>query len=61
MKNMARGKGKNQNMEESVQAREVSRKRKINDDKFLACDNRVLKRFCEENCGGENFLFLKRR
>ena len=51
MKNMARGKGKNQNMEESVQACEVSRKRKVNDDKLFACDNRVLKRFCEEKCG----------
>ena len=55
MKNMARGKGKNQNIEESVQAREVSRKRKVNDDKLFACDDRVLKRFCEEKCGeGEN-------
>ena len=35
-----------------MQAREVSRKRKINDDKLLAYDNRVLKRFCEEKCGG---------
>lgn len=51
MKNMARGKGKNQNMEESVQAREVSRKRKVNDDKLFACDDRVLKRFCEEKFG----------
>ena len=57
MKNMARGKGKNQNMEESVQAREVSRKRKIYDDKLLACDNRVLKRFCEEKCGEGEFSF----
>ena len=51
MKNMARGKGKNQNMEESVQAREVSRKRKVNDDKLFAFDDRVLNRFCEEKCG----------
>ena len=57
MKNMARGKRKNQNMEESVQAREVSRKRKINDDKLLACDNRALKRFCEEKCGEGEFSF----
>ena len=57
MKNMARGKGKNQNMEESVQAREVSRKRKIYDDKLLACDNRVLKRFCKEKCGEGEFSF----
>ena len=57
MKNMARGKGKNQNMEESVQAREVSRKRKVNDDKLFACDNRVLKCFCEEKCGEGEFSF----
>ena len=58
MKNMARGKGKNQNMEESVQAREVSRKRKVNDDKLFACDDRVLKRFCEEKFGeGVNSFF----
>ena len=38
-----------------MQAREVSRKRKVNDDKLFACDDRVLKRFCEEKCGeGEN-------
>ena len=64
MKNMARGKGKNQSMEESVQAREVSRKRKVNDNKLFACDNklfacdnRVLKRFCEEKCGEGEFSF----
>ena len=61
MKNMARGKGKNQNMEESVQAREVSRKRKVNDDKLFACDNRVLKRFVRRNVRRENFIFLKRQ
>ena len=57
MKNMARGKGKNQNMEESVQAREVSRKRKVSDDKLFACDDRVLKRFCEEKCGEGEISF----
>ena len=40
-----------------MQAREVSRKRKINDDNLLACDNRVLKRFCEEKCGEGEFSF----
>ena len=57
MKNMARAKGKNQNMEESVQAREVSRKRKINDDKLFACDDKVLKRFCKEKCGEGEISF----
>ena len=59
MKNMARGKGKNQNMEESVQASEVSRKRKVNDDKLFACDDRVLKRFCEEKCGEGEISFFE--
>ena len=55
MKNMARGKVKNQNKEEFVKAREVSRKRKIFDDNLLACDNRILKRFCEEKGGDGEF------
>ena len=32
-------------------------KRKINDDNLLACDNRVLKRFCEEKGGDGEFSF----
>ena len=55
MKNMARGKVKNQNKEEYVEAREVSRKRKIYDDNLIACDNRILKRFCEEKGGDGEF------
>ena len=55
MKNMARGKVKNQNKEEYVKAREVSRKRKIYDDNLIACDNRILKRFCEEKGGDGEF------
>ena len=34
-----------------MQAREISRKRKVNDDKLFAFDDRVLYRFCEEKCG----------
>ena len=34
-----------------MQAREISRKRKVNDDKLFACDDRVLKCFCEEKFG----------
>ena len=40
-----------------MQAREVSRKRKVNDDKLFACDDRVLKRFCEEKCGEGEISF----
>ena len=55
MKNMARGKVKNQNKEEYVKASEVSRKRKIYDDNLFACDNSILKRFCEEKGGDGEF------
>ena len=48
---MAREKGKNQNMEKSEQAREVSRKRKVNDDMLFVWDDRVQNRFCEEKLG----------
>ena len=48
---MAREKGKTPNIEEFEQAREVSKKRKVNDDMLFVWDDRVQKRFCEEKHG----------
>ena len=49
---MAREKGKAQSVEKSEQAREVSKKIKINDEMLFICDDRVQKRFCEEKHEG---------
>ena len=51
IKSMAREKGKSQIMEKSEQAREVSKKRKVNDDMLFVWDDRISKRFCEEKHG----------
>ena len=51
IKSMAREKGKTQNIEKSEQAREVSKKRKVNYDMLFVWDDRVQKHFCEEKHG----------
>ena len=59
IKSMAREKGKAQSVEKSEQAREVSKKRKINDKMLFICDDRVQKRFCEEKHEGGVNSFVK--
>ena len=51
IKSMAREKRKTPNIEESEQAGEVSKKRKVNDDMLFVWDDRVQKHFCEEKHG----------